>query len=94
MVKEDLLKGLTPEQIEKAKKCKNVDELLKFAKKEGIELSNEQLAAVNGGCGTKEAPNEICPNCGANNVVYHDILIGWDCECRACGHKYKRYAEV
>ena len=48
-MKKELLKGLSEEQIAKAKACKSQDELLKLAKEEGVELSNEQLEAVNGG---------------------------------------------
>ena len=48
-MKKELLKGLTDEQIAKVKACKNGEELLKLAKEEGIELSDEQLEAVNGG---------------------------------------------
>ena len=52
VVKKELLKGLTPEQIEKVKACKGHEELLKLAKEEGIELTEEQLKAISGGCGT------------------------------------------
>ena len=48
-MKQELLKGLTEEQIAKVKVCKNGEELLKLAKEEGVELSDEQLEAVNGG---------------------------------------------
>ena len=48
-MKEELLKGLTKEQIAKVKQCKNHEELLALAKQEGIELTDEQLEAVNGG---------------------------------------------
>jgi bacteriocin-like protein len=48
-MKQDLLKGLTEEQIAKVKECKNQEELLKLAKAEGIELNDEQLAAISGG---------------------------------------------
>ena len=52
-MKNELLKGLSDEQIAKAKACKSSDELLALAKKEGIELTNEQLEAVSGGaCST------------------------------------------
>ena len=59
-MKEELLKGLTEEQIAKIKECKNQEELLKLAKEEGIELSDEQLAAVNGGVcsGSTEEKNK------------------------------------
>ena len=48
-MKKELLKGLTEEQVAKVKACKNSEELLKLAKEEDIELSDEQLEAVNGG---------------------------------------------
>jgi len=64
----ELLKGLTGEQIAKVKECKNNEELLALAKQEGIELTDEQLTAVSGGCGTStREQNEIdmmqCPEC-------------------------------
>ena len=62
----NLLKGLTNEQIEKVKQCKNAEEILALAKKEGVELTEEQLAAVNGGfC---EETITKCPVCGSTNV--------------------------
>ena len=49
----EVLKGiydsLTDEQKEKAKKCKTMDELLKLAGEEGIELPDEVLDAAAGG---------------------------------------------
>ena len=42
-MKNELLKGLSEEQIAKVKACKNNDELLALAKEEGIELTDEQL---------------------------------------------------
>ena len=59
-MKEELLKGLSEEQVAKIKACKDNEEILALARQEGIELSDEQLEAVNGGCGT--APR--CPKCG------------------------------
>ena len=43
---EDLLKGLSEEQIAKVKARKNQEEILKSAKEGGIELTDEQLEAV------------------------------------------------
>lgn len=57
-MKKELLKGLTDEQIAKVKACKNGEELLKLAKEEGIELSNEQLEAVNGGNCSNDSGNK------------------------------------
>ena len=48
-MRKELLKGLTEEQIAKAKECKNEAEFLKLAKEEGVELSEEQLNAIAGG---------------------------------------------
>ena len=51
----ELLKGLTEEQIAKAKECKSEEELLELARKEGVKLSDEQLAFVSGGgCGESD----------------------------------------
>ena len=42
--------SLTDEQKEKAKNCKTMDELMALAGKEGLELPDEALDAVSGGC--------------------------------------------
>ena len=49
-MRDDLLKGLSEEQIAKIRECKNTEEVLAIAKEEGIELTDEQLEAVSGGC--------------------------------------------
>ena len=51
-MKPELLKGLTEDQIAKVKACESTSDLLALAKDEGVELNAEQLAAVNGGCGS------------------------------------------
>ena len=43
------LNGLNDEQKERAKNCKTLDDFLAFAKKEGIELSDEILNDISGG---------------------------------------------
>ena len=70
-MKKELLKGLTEEQIEKVKACKNQEELLKVAKEEGIELTDEQLAAVSGGsiCTETVTYKIRCPKCNGVNIV-------------------------
>ena len=88
-MKKELLKGLTPEQIEKARSCKSSEELLALAKNEGIELSEEQLQAVSGGCG--EPVVRTCPSCGGHRInAVHDIYMyhsngGYKCTCLDCG---------
>ena len=89
-MKEELLKGLTEEQIKKAKDCKNQEELLAFAQAEGIQLTDEQLEAVSGGwCSETTEP---CPKCGStsikkehrgNDVHMHTVFI-----CKKCGHEW------
>ena len=65
-MKEELLKGLSEEQIAKIKACKNQEEIFALAKEAGVELTDEQLEAVSGGgiC----AP--ACPYCGTKENVY------------------------
>ena len=93
-MKDELLKGLTEEQIEKVKKCKNVEELLALAKKEGLELNDEQLAAVNGGsCFPSQNKNAVCHWCNSDNVevtgAFHDVKTGGiHYKCRDCGRSW------
>ena len=64
-MRKELLKGLTEEQIKKVEACKNSDEILALAKAEGVQLSEEQLAAVSGGgCSSTRK----CPMCGSTNI--------------------------
>ncbi len=63
-MRNELLKGLTDEQVKKVKACKSSQEILELAKTEGVELNEEQLAAVSGGCGG----GKKCPKCGSTNV--------------------------
>ena len=84
-MKKELLKGLTEEQIKKVEACKNAEEILALAKAEGVELNEEQLAAVSGGCsGTRK-----CPECGSENVKvisnnYNGNPLGKVYKCRDC----------
>ena len=96
-MKKELLKGLNDEQIAKVLKCENSEAILALAKQEGIELNDEQLAAVNGGfCepnGDSRHPNR-CPKCESTNTKYvgeYDVgRTVWDeYECLNCGHNYK-----
>ncbi len=88
-MKEELLKGLSEEQIAKAKACKNQEELLAFAKEEGIELSDEQLQAVSGGICTS-TPSFTCPQCNSKNVrtVHNEnsICEFYSNKCQDCGY--------
>ena len=40
---------LIPDQMEKARACKNADDLIALADSEGVELTDEQVEAIAGG---------------------------------------------
>ena len=90
----ELLKGLTKEQIAKVKACKSHEELLKLAKEEGVELTEEQLAVDSGGgacsvisdIGDYINPND-CPRCGSNNLKDKGTYY----ICQSCGYKIETY---
>ena len=83
-MKEELLKGLSEKQIAKIKDCKNNEEILEVANNEGIELTDEQLDAVSGGCGTT-----TCPSCGSSNVSVSQTRNGsWFNRCNNCNHSW------
>ena len=92
-MKEELLKGLSEEQIAKVKACKNSDEVLKLAKEEGVELTDEQLQIVSGAgkdyCQTTPHPN--CMHCGSKDVKVKRESTGvlfdyqFRCTCKKCG---------
>ena len=83
-MREELLKGLTEEQIAKVKACKNQEEILKLAKEEGVELTDEQLKAISGGCGI------YCPRCGSQNIrnIPLDKKVLMTQICRDCGFTF------
>jgi DNA-directed RNA polymerase subunit M/transcription elongation factor TFIIS len=92
-MKNELLKGLTEEQIEKAKVCKNQEELLEFAKAEGIQLTDEQLEAVFGGfCSETTEP---CPKCGSTDVKKehrgNDVHMRTVFICKKCKHEWNAH---
>ena len=91
-MKKELLKGLSEEQIAKVKACKSQDELLKLAKEEGIQLTDEQLEAVNGGGCTSEPPSDVkCPKCGSLKVEWVWFpCVGYDLTCKKCGHEWSK----
>lgn len=89
-MKKELLKGLSAEQIKRVEACKNSTELLVIAKDEGIELSDEQLEAINGGCSSS---GNKCPKCGHDKFeTTHvkqsalDIGVSTKYKCKKCGH--------
>ena len=98
MNREQLLKGLSPEQIEKARACHDNKELLELAKQEGIELNEEQLAAVSGG-GCHQEVTIVCPMCGSTDVEKsynpfdNNSKGAYKCKCNQCGCRFKKNDE-
>ena len=85
-MKEELLKGLTEEQIAKLKACKSNEEILAAAKAEGIELTDEQLEAVSGGnCIT----DFDCPRCN-KTIDYNSCDDYYNYTCPHCGYQFKK----
>jgi hypothetical protein len=50
-LQEQIKEAFSPELLEKAKAAQSMEELLDIVEAEGIELSDEQLELVAGGCG-------------------------------------------
>ena len=88
-MKQELLEGLSEEQIAKVKACNSAEEILALAKAEGLELTQEQLEAASGGAGScfhKGAePEDKCPACGSTDVklIAHQYLV-----CSQCLHRW------
>ena len=99
-MKQDLFQGLTDAQREKAKNCHSTEELLKIAKEEGVELNDEQLSAISGGCTAADEksparPQHVtCPSCGSSTVeLQYQVKTAngyyWEYKCRRCGTTFK-----
>ena len=86
-MREELLKGLTEEQIAKLKECKSNEEVLATAKEQGIELTDEQLEAVSGGNCIMDFD---CPKCGGNIDYNKDCDDYYNYTCPHCGHKFRK----
>ena len=65
IMRKELLKGLSEEQIKKVEACKSSEEIIELAKAEGIELTDEQLEAVSGGNCITSFKFRKCPECGS-----------------------------
>ena len=92
-MKKELLKGLSDEQIAKARACKSQEELLALAKEEGIELTDEQLASVSGaGFYCRSTPDFVCPKCNSKDVSskYNENSINewYTNTCKKCGYRW------
>ncbi len=70
---------------EKVKACKSPEEILALAKSEGYELSDDELAAVNGGGSFPWNLPKNCPRCGSENIYHYTN----DFYCRDCGYSWQ-----
>ncbi len=91
-MRKELLKGLSEEQIKKVEACKSSEEILNLAKAEGVELNEEQLAAVSGG-GCSNTMK--CPECGSKNIKQISKNVNGNpmsklYKCRDCGREFAR----
>ena len=83
----DAMKGLTEALQER------IDRRMKI---ERIELTDEQLSAVNGGgCNSATKP-DCCPRCGSTNIrcesmkhTYTFTDYYYACKCRDCSYKWE-----
>ena len=92
----EYLKDLPPELQEKAKNIKTREELTAFLSDNDIELPEDALEAVSGGCGEPEGkqiyPN-ACPDCGGDleyvrSVPTYDYQIRHIARCLKTGAQY------
>ena len=89
-MKQELLNGLTEEQIRKVKECNDPRDLLQLAKDEGVELNEEQLAAVNGGC-NETIGGLKCPKCGQTKVRFENVDSDIKyLKCDNCGYRWTK----
>ncbi len=58
---------LTPEQLEEAKAFQTPEEMLAYARDNGIDLTDEEMDAIAGG-GFWTTYSKQCPLCGSNNI--------------------------
>ena len=90
LMKNELLKGLSEDQIAKVRACNNTDEILALARQEGLELTSEQLETVNGGACSNTDHCPPCPSCGSTNVKskYSGSRVTVF-KCKNCGKEFE-----
>ena len=93
---------LSPEMQEKARACKDMQELNALLAENDVELSEDALQAVAGGCSVSDEYPEgyifpgACPDCHAD-LRYHDNVAGGvRAHCVATGilYNYNNYCQT
>ena len=82
---EEYIKDLSPELQEKARACKTKDELLELAAENGLEIPEDALEAVAGGCTSEGCEHSfqeterigMLPYLGSNdkNIMYNGKVV-------------------
>lgn len=82
---------LTEEQRAKARACTTSDELIQFAKEEGVELTDEQLKSISGGgIWSDDEPTNtppVCPFCRHSGTLEFRPDEVW---CSNCFSSWKK----
>ena len=90
---------LTPELLEKAKKCESYEEKMAFISENEIELSDEQMEALSGGNKLKNHVKKTrkgnCPKCKSGMLertgrtkpgkIFGDLWPDQERKCTCCG---------
>lgn len=75
---------LSPELEEKARQCNTASELMELAAENDIELPEDALEAVSGGCGSKKTRVVVCNYCGKDAVNKKDLTGRGEVNVRWC----------
>ena len=84
---ENYIKDLSPELQKKARACKSLEELTQLAAENDLELPEEALELVSGGCGTKSKPEIRYPyhkKCGKRLENVFERGGGLKYKCAVC----------
>ena len=81
---------LSPEMQEKARACKDMNELNALLAENDVELSEDAIGAVAGGCSQSNAHpvgtlmEYNCPFCKGQLKYWDSVFEGWICERMYC----------
>ncbi|MBO6141312.1 MAG: hypothetical protein J6O40_05895 [Ruminococcus sp.] len=80
---EKYIKDLSPELQQKARECKTTEELIEFLADNDLELPEDALEAVAGGCGTADTKKAYCIYCGSRALLssLHGDSTHWCPKC-------------
>ena len=80
---------MAPEQIEEAKKLATPEEMLAYARDNGIDLTDDEMDSIAGGydSDSDSGKEKACPYCGSTKINTRNPLAY---ECTKCGKKFER----